>query len=199
MSFLLRLTPYVRPYWFLLLIGMGLAVVVSGTEGAIAYLVKPAMDDIFLKRDLVMLRLVPLALLGVYLLKGAARYGQSYLMAAVGERVIAKIRLDLYAHLQKLSLSFFSDLHSAELMSRLVNDVNRLARFSSQALVMAFRQVVTIVALLTVMFVREWLLTLFAIVAFPMVAVMVRAIGQKLYKINKRAQEKAAEMNVLLQ
>ena len=199
MRTLLRLVPYIKPYWSLLLVGMGLAIMVSGMEGAIAYLVKPAMDDIFLKRDLVMLRLVPLAILLVYVIKGAARYGQSYLMATVGERVIAKIRFDLYSHLQKLSLSFFSDLHSGELMSRLVNDVNRLARFSSQALVMAFRQMVTVIALLAVMFVREWLLTLFAIVAFPMVGVIVRVIGRQLYKINKRAQEKAAEMNVLLQ
>ncbi|HLC42010.1 MAG TPA: ABC transporter transmembrane domain-containing protein, partial [Methylomirabilota bacterium] len=161
MKVLLRLMPYIKPYWLLLLVGMGLAVVVSGMEGAIAYLVKPAMDDIFLKRDLLMLTLVPVALLLVYIIKGAARYGQSYLMATVGERVIATIRFDLYSHLQKLSLSFFSDQHSGELMSRLMNDVNRLARFSSQALVMAFRQMVTVVALLAVMFIREWLLTLF--------------------------------------
>ena len=199
MKVLLRLMPYIKPYWLLLLVGMGLAVVVSGMEGAIAYLVKPAMDDIFLKRDLLMLTLVPVALLLVYIIKGAARYGQSYLMATVGERVIATIRFDLYSHLQKLSLSFFSDQHSGELMSRLMNDVNRLARFSSQALVMAFRQMVTVVALLAVMFIREWLLTLFAIVAFPMVGVTVRVIGRRLYKINKRAQEKTAEMNVLLQ
>ena len=199
MKTLFRLMPYVKPYWLLLLIGMGLATLVSGMEGAIAYLVKPAMDDIFLKKDLVMLQFVPLALLLVYIVKGAARYGQSYLMASVGERVIAKIRFDLYSHLQKLSLSFFADLHTAELMSRLMNDVNRLARFSSQALVMAFRQIVTIVALLAVMFVRDWLLTLFAIVAFPMVAVTMRVIGRQLYKINKRAQEKSAEMNILLQ
>ena len=199
MRLLYRLSPYVRPYWVLLLVGMGLATLVSAMEGAIAYLVKPAMDDIFLKRDLMMLKLVPLALLAVYVIKGACRYGQSYLMASVGEKVIAKIRFDLYAHIQRLSLSFFSDLHSAELMSRLINDVGRLARFSSTALVMAFRQVITIVALLTVMLIREWVLTILAIIAFPLVGLTVRMIGRRLYKINKSAQEKAAEMNIRLQ
>jgi subfamily B ATP-binding cassette protein MsbA len=180
-------------------VGSLLALVVSAMDGAIAWLVKPAMDEIFVKRDLVMLKLLPLALLLVYLAKGAGRYGQSYLMAWVGERVIARIRRDVYAHIQGMPLAFFSDLHSAELMSRVINDVNRLARLSSQVLVMAVRQVGTVLALLAVMVAREWVLTLIAIVVFPFVGVAVRSIGRKLYKINRRAQEKLAELNVMLQ
>ncbi len=196
---LLRLVPYLRPYWHLLVLGGLLAIVVSSAEGLIAWLVKPAMDDIFLKRDLRMLKLIPLALLGAYLLKGTGRFGQSYLMASVGERVIARIRRELYAHIQSMPLSFFSSLHSAELMSRVVTDVNRLARLCSTVLVMAVRQVTTIIALLVVMFLREWLLTLIAIAVFPAVGATVRLIGRKLYKINKRSQEKIAELNVVLQ
>jgi len=101
---LLRLWPYLRPYLHWLVIGSALAVVVSSAEGFIAWLVKPALDDIFLKRDLVMLKLIPLMLLGAYIVKGMGRYGQSYLMAAVGERVIARIRRELYRHIQGMSL-----------------------------------------------------------------------------------------------
>jgi subfamily B ATP-binding cassette protein MsbA len=194
-----RLWTYLRPYLGWLLAGAVLALIVSAMDGAIAWLVKPAMDDIFIRRDMLMLKLLPFALLGIYVIKGIARYLQSYLMAAVGERVIARLRRDLYTHIQSMPLSYFSDLHSAELMSRVVNDVGRLARLSSQALVMAIRQVGTIVALAAVMFVREWILALLALVAFPFVAVLVRVIGRKLYKINKRAQEKIAELNVILQ
>jgi len=157
------------------------------------------MDDIFLKRDLLMLKLLPLALLGAYVLKGAGRFGQSYLMASVGERVIARIRRELYAHIQGMPLSFFASLHSAELMSRVVTDVNRMARLSSTVMVMAVRQLGTIVALLVVMFAREWVLTLIAVAVFPAAGVAVRAIGKKLYKINKRSQQKIAELNVVLQ
>src|SRR5215471_4997162 len=196
---LYRLVPYLRPYWHVLLLGGVLALVVSGSEGLIAWLVKPAMDDIFLKRDLLMLKLLPLALLGAYVLKGAGRFGQSYLMASVGERVIARIRRELYAHIQGMPLSFFASLHSAELMSRVVTDVNRMARLSSTVMVMAVRQLGTIVALLVVMFAREWVLTLIAVAVFPAAGVAVRAIGKKLYKINKRSQQKIAELNVVLQ
>ena len=193
-----RLLPLMRPYVPVLLAGAVLAVVVAATEGAIAWLVKPAMDDIFIRRDATMLRVIPLLLLGAYLLKGAGRYGQSYLMASVGERVIAGLRRQLYTHIQQMPLSFFADLHSAELMSRIVTDVNRLARVSSTVLVMSLRQVLMIVALLSVMVVREWRLALIAVVVFPFVGLAVRSIGRRLYRINKRSQEKVAELNVLL-
>jgi subfamily B ATP-binding cassette protein MsbA len=194
-----RLLPYLRPYWPVLLAGGLLALLVSSAEAFIAWLVKPAMDDIFLKRDVTMLKLIPLALLGAYLAKGIGRFGQSYLMASVGERVIARIRGELYAHIQSMPLAFFASLHSAELMTRVVTDVNRLARLSSTVLVMAVRHVGTIVALLIVMFLREWLLTVIAIAVFPLVGLTIRAIGRKLYKINKRTQQKIAELNVVLQ
>jgi subfamily B ATP-binding cassette protein MsbA len=194
-----RLFAYLRPYWHWLLIGMVLALAVSAMDGAIAWLVKPAMDDIFIRRDMLMLKLLPFALLGVYVAKGVGRYLQSYLMASVGERVIARIRRDLYTHIQGMPLAFFADLHSAELMSRVVNDVGRLARLSSSVLVMAIRQVGTIVALVAVMLLREWILALIALAVFPFVGLTVRAIGRKLYKINQRAQEKIAELTVILQ
>jgi ATP-binding cassette, subfamily B, bacterial MsbA len=196
---LARLLPYLRPYWRVLTLGGALAMVVSGAEAFIAWLVKPAMDEIFLKRDTTMLWLIPLVLLGAYIVKGVGRFGQSYLMASVGERVIARIRRELYAHIQSMPLSFFASLHSAELMTRVVTDVNRLARLSSTVLVMAVRHLSTVGALLVVMFLREWVLAVIAIAVFPVVGLAVRLIGRKLYKINKRVQQKIAELNVVLQ
>ena len=193
-----RLLGYLRPHVPALVVGTVLAIVVAAMEGAIAWLVKPAMDDVFIRRDVAMLRLIPLLFLGAYVFKGVARYGQSYLMAAVGERVIATLRRDLYMHIQRMPLSFFTSRHSAELMSRIVTDVNRLARLSSTVLVMTIRQAVMVVALAAVMFVRDWRLALIALVVFPFVGVAVRAIGRKLYRINKRAQQKVGELNVLL-
>ncbi len=193
-----RLVPYVRPHLPALAVGAGLALVVAAMEGAIAWLVKPAMDEIFIRKDARMLTLVPLALLGAYLVKGAARYGQSSLMAAVGERVVARLRRDLYRHLQDMPLSFFTARHSGDLMARLLTDVTRLSRVSSSVLVMGVRQVGTVVALLAVMLAREWVLALCALVAFPVIALILRRIGRRLYRLNRRAQERVAELAVLL-
>jgi subfamily B ATP-binding cassette protein MsbA len=193
-----RLLAYLRPHVPALIVGTVLAIVVAAMEGSIAWLVKPAMDDVFIRRDERMLKLIPLLFLAAYIAKGLARYGQSYLMASIGERVIARLRRNLYAHLQRMSLSFFTSRHTAELMSRVVTDVNRLARLSSTVLVMTIRQMVMVVALATVMFVRDWRLAVIALVVFPFVGVAVRAIGRRLYRINKRSQQKVAELNVLL-
>src|SRR5437773_6365472 len=97
-----------------------------------------------------------------------------------------------------MPLSFFAGVHSADLMSRVLTDVSRLSRISSGLLVMAVRQAGTIVALLVVMFTREWVLTTCALVAFPFIALIVRIVGRRLYKINKRAQERVAQLAVLL-
>jgi subfamily B ATP-binding cassette protein MsbA len=194
-----RLLPYVRPYWSWLVAGGLLAIVVSGADGLIAWLVKPAMDEIFIQRDLTMLKLLPLVILAVYVAKGLGRYGQSYLMASVGERVIAALRQDLYAHIQAMPLAFVQSRHSADLMSRVVVDANRLARLSSEVLVMAFRQVCTVVALLVVMFTQEPRLTLLALLAFPLVGLTIRAMGQRLYSINRRTQEQISALTTVLQ
>ena len=194
-----RLAPYVRPYWSWLLGGTLLALVVSAMDGLIAWLVRPTMDEIFIRRDLTMLKLLPLLILGVYLAKGAGRYGQSYLMASVGERVIAAIRRDLYAHIQAMPLAFFTNRHSADLMARVVVDAGRLARLASEALVMAFRQVATVVALAVVMFLQEPSLTFLALIAFPLVGLAIRAMGKKLYRINRRTQEQISALTTLLQ
>jgi subfamily B ATP-binding cassette protein MsbA len=194
-----RLLPYVRPYWSWLVVGGALALVVSAADGLIAWLVKPAMDEIFVRRDARMLAALPLGVLAVYVAKGLGRYGQSYLMAVVGERVIAALRRDLYVHLQTMPLAFFQGRHSTDLMARIVVDAGRLARLASEVLVMAFRQIATVAALVVVMVVQEWRLTLLALVAFPLVGLTVRAMGGRLHGINRRSQEEIAALTTLLQ
>jgi len=194
-----RLLRYAEPYWGRILVAMGLALAISGLEGATAWMVKPLLDEVFLNKDLFMLQVLPFALIAVYFLKGSARYGQASLMAQVGQRVVMRLREEVYTHLQGMPLSFFNNRASAELMSRLMEDVNRLARISSQAPALAIRQVFTLCALLVVVFTREWRLAAIALVVFPLIALALVKIGKKLHGINKRGQEKIAELNVVVQ
>lgn len=151
-----RLLQYAKPYWGRIAVAMVLALAISGLEGAIAWLVKPLLDDVFLRKDLFMLQILPFAFIAVFFLKESSRFGQSYLMAQVGQRVVMRLREQVYDHLQGMSLSFFNSRATGELMSRLTNDVSRLARVSSQAPALAVRQVFTFFVLLGVIFSREW-------------------------------------------
>ena len=198
-TLLRRLLRYLKPHRMTLVAGVLFALMTAGAGGLIAWLVKPVMDDVFVKRDLLMLKLVPLALLGAYMLKGIGSYGGSYLMASVGERVIAELRRELYAHIQDMPLAFFTSLHSGELRARVVNDVGRIARLASLLLVDTVRRLGTIIALLVVMFSREWVLALIATAVFPAAGVVIWALGRRLYRINRHAQQRIGELFVLLQ
>jgi subfamily B ATP-binding cassette protein MsbA len=194
-----RLFPYVRVYWARIVAAMGLALVISGLEALTAWLVKPLLDDVFLNKDLFMLKVLPFALIGVYFVKGGARYGQAYLMAQVGQRVVRRLRQEVYEHLQGMSQSFFSNRASAELLSRLTHDVGRLSRMSSQDPSLAIREVFTLLMLLVVVFAREWRLATIALVVFPLIALALVRIGKRLQAINKRGQENIAELSVMIQ
>jgi len=194
-----RLAPYLKPHISTLFAGGLLAIVAGLMEGATAWLVKPAMDEIFVSRNVTMLKVIPLAIVGAYVVKGFASYLQWSLMASVGQRVVAQLRRDLYVHLQSMPLAFFTGTHSAELVSRVLTDVARLARLSSTVLVQAVRHAGTIVALVAVMLAREPVLTIIALVVFPLLALVVQVIGRRLYRINKREQEQLAELAVFLQ
>jgi ATP-binding cassette, subfamily B, bacterial MsbA len=198
-TLLRRLLRYLKPHRMTLVAGVLFALLTAAAGGLIAWLVKPVMDDVFVKRDLLMLKLVPLALLGAYVLKGIGSYAGSYLMASVGERVIAELRRELYAHIQGMPLAFFTSIHSGELRARVVNDVGRIARLASLLLVDTVRRLGTIIALLVVMWSREWVLALMATVVLPAAGIVIWALGRKLYRINRRAQQRIGELFVLLQ
>ena len=194
-----RLLEYAKPYWLKLAIGISLAVVVSASTGAVAWLVKPALDEVFLKKDLTMLTLLPFAILIVFFIKGISSYSQSYLMRDVGQRVVKNIRDRLYEHIQTMPLSFFHKNPSAVLMSRITNDVGMLASGSSGVIADLVREAFTFFALAGVMFYRDWKLSLLAFVIFPWALIPMKKIGKRLRKLGRKSREKMAEINKVIQ
>ncbi len=175
---LLRLVPYLKAHSRTVGAGALCALAAGGLGGAIAWLVKPVMDGIFISRDVTMLKLIPLAILGVSVIKGAAGYGEGYFIAAASERAVARLRREVYAHIQGMPISFFISRHSGELQARVVTDVNRVARLFSYLVVDTVRRSGTIVAVVVVMFARSPVLALIAIITFPALALAVWALGR---------------------
>jgi subfamily B ATP-binding cassette protein MsbA len=194
-----RLLRYVKPYWGLIALSLFLALLVSGADGAIAWMVKPIMDDIFVNKNRELLLLIPFGVILLYLIKGISRFGQAYIMRYVGQGVIMQLRNDLYEHIQFMSLSFFHSIPSAVLMSRITNDVTKLSRISSRVIADFFRQVFTVIVLLAVIFFREWRLASIYFLILPVVIWPIRKVGKRLRKLSRRDQEKLAELNTILQ
>ncbi|HZD55001.1 MAG TPA: ABC transporter transmembrane domain-containing protein, partial [Candidatus Aquicultoraceae bacterium] len=163
-----RMLRYVRPYAARLAFAMVCMIVVSSFRGAIAFLVKPALDDIFINKDAGRLKVIPLLVLGVYLLKGAFEFAQGYLMSGVGQRVIRDIRDHLYRHMQSLSLSFYMKHPTGVLMSRVTNDVGLMQGAVTEAVTGLIKDAFSALFLVGVIFYRDWKLALVALVAFPL-------------------------------
>lgn len=199
MSIKKRLLSYTKPYLGRLIAGILLAIVVSAATGAAAWIVKPVMDDIFLSKDTTLLKILPIGFILIYTIKGLARYGQSYLMRSIGQKIITRIRNELYEHIQKMPLSFFHNTPSAILMSRITNDVTMLGHVSSQVVADFFRQSFTFFILLGLTFYREWKLATIAVVVFPFIGIFIVSIGRKLRVLSRKNQEKMADLNIILQ
>ena len=106
------------------LVAMLCSVLVSLTTAASAWLLKPAIDDVFISKDVAMLKLFPLLIIGLFVLRGIGIYGQEYMMSYVGQDIIRRLRNGLYDCIQELPLSFFQEEKTGVLMSRITNDVN---------------------------------------------------------------------------
>jgi len=194
-----RMLAYVRPYRMRLLLAMLFMIVVSSFRGAIAFLVKPAMDDIFINKDVTRLAIIPALVLGAYLIKGVCEFAQSYLMKGVGERVIRDIRDNLYRHMQSLSLSFYMKHPTGVLMSRVTNDVGLMQGAVTEAATGLIKDVFSALFLVGVVFYRDWKLALVALVAFPLAIWPIVKFGQKLRRTSIQSQEVTGGLSSHLQ
>ena len=178
---------HVRPHLGrLLLAGLCMAVA-AGATAALAYLMEPVLDRIFLEKDRELLVIVPVAVIVITLIRGAATYGQAVLMAFVGQRVIADLQSRVFAHILRFDLAFFQDTASGKLVSRLTNDVNMMRNAVANALTGMVRDSLTLLFLIGVMFEKDWKLALIACVVFPIAIYPIARIGRRMRKVSTSA------------
>jgi len=173
--------------------------VVGATTSALAFLVKPALDGIFLNKNASMLKWIPIVIIVIYFLKGACSYGQTILMSFIGQRVVTDLRSDLYNHIQKQSLSFFNKNPTGILMSRITNDVNLIQGAVSEAVTSLFKDSFTLLGLVFVIFYRDWQLALIAIVVFPLTIYPIARFGKRMRKVATSTQITMGSLTSLLQ
>jgi len=198
MKYYLRILSYAKPYWFRIAIALITAQVVAATDGALAWLVKPMMDRIFVEKNAEVLKLIPLAIIGLYAVKGIGRYIQNYLMRYANLRMIMDLRTDIFRHFQRMSLTFYKDRSTGELMSRITSDVGAIRNANVGLVKNLFRQVFTLLVLMVVLFTRDWQLALMACVTVPPSGILIDRLGRKIKRLTQESQEKQADLSTLL-
>jgi subfamily B ATP-binding cassette protein MsbA len=198
MSLYRRLLDLVKPYRVKLAFAMICMLFVSLLTAAQAFLVQPALDDVFLKKDLKILFLLPIAIILLFFIKGIFDYGQAYLMNFVGLRIVADMREKLYNHLQNLSLSFFTKTPTGILISRITNDVNLIQGAVSNAITGLLKDAFTIVGLIGVIFYRNWKLAIIAFIIFPLAIIPIKEFGKRLRKFSRKSQQRMGSITAFL-
>jgi ATP-binding cassette, subfamily B, bacterial MsbA len=192
------LTDHLRPHaaWAVAgILTMGLA---AAATAANAWLMEPVLDDVFVRRDVTMLYLVPAAVVLAALAKGGATYAQAMIMTRIGQRIIADLQIQLFGHLMRADLSFFHDTPTGSLISRFTNDVAMLRGAVTQALTGIAKDMLTVVFLVALMFYQDWRLAILAFFVFPVAILPIVKIGKRMRKVSTNTQAEIGTLATLL-
>ncbi len=214
MNIYLRLLKYLRPYWSRLAAAVVCMVFFALTNGALAYLLGPAIKMLFtgdskegvsvIPFDLVtippdkMSFAVPLAIIVIAVVKGLSSYGNTYYMGYVGQKVISDLRRDLYGHILRLPLGYFTSNPTGTLTSRLTSDVNMLQKTTAAALTNALKQLFSLLVLVGIIVGMDWKLAVIAFIVFPVAVYPALRLGRKMKSVSKKGQATMGAMTSLL-
>jgi subfamily B ATP-binding cassette protein MsbA len=172
--------------------------IVALTTAGTALLVRPILDDIFMSKMANMLWPLTAGIIALYVLKGWSSYVQAYKMKKIGQAVVRDIRNDLFAHLQKLSLSFYHKHSTGSIISRFVNDILLVQESVTMALASLLRDSLTILCLVGVIFYRDWRLAIIAVVVLPAALYPITRFGRTSRRVGKKSQVQMGALSSIL-
>ncbi len=193
-----RVWAFARPYQLRVVGLLFTILLISGISLISPLLYRDLIDNAIPNGDRTRLGWLAVGMVGIPLLNGVIGVWQRHLNSQIGEGVIYDLRRALYAHMQRMSLRFFTQTRTGELMSRLNNDVVGAQRAISDTLVTIISNVVTLVATLAIMLTLEWRLTLLGVAILPLFVLPARRIGRILRDLRRQAMEYNAEMNAAM-
>ena len=194
-----RLLRLANPYYVRFTLAMICMIIAGALQSSLAVLVKPVLDDIFLNKNPATLKWIPLAVIGIFLVKGICNYGQTILMSFIGLRIVTNMRNKLYEQIQKQSLSFFTNHPTGILMSRITNDVVSIQSASSEAITSLIKDTVTLISLIAVIFYTDWKLAIIAMIVFPLTIYPISRLGKKMRSVATSTQITMGTLSSLLQ
>lgn len=183
------LREHMYPYRYLFAFALFFMLLAALANGAIPFVLKPIFDDIFLGRNEDLLFIISLSVFGAFALRGFASFGESVLMATIGQRIVCDLQNRLFSHLMKSDLSFFNRHQSGELISRLTNDISVLRFSVSTAVVGIGKDAVSLFVMVFIMFYRDWMLASIAFVLLPSVILPISKISRRMRKVTYNTQD----------
>ena len=189
---------YIRNHTGKLVVAAICMAIVAATTAGNAWLMEPVLDDVFLNRDRTMLLIIPIVILAIAITKGVATYFQAYLMSVVGQRIIAEVQIELFAHLMRADLAYFNNTATGRLISNFLNDVNLLREALTKALTGIAKDSLMVIALSGVLFYQDWRLAIVTCFVFPLAILPIRKLGKRMRKASAQNQERTGEFATLL-
>ncbi|MAT98671.1 MAG: ABC transporter ATP-binding protein [Anaerolineaceae bacterium] len=188
-----RLLKYVRPYRKQMIFSITLLLFSTLLGLVLPLVVQNLVDVVLIDKNLTRLNQLAIGLFVVFILQALFSFGHRLTLAFVGEKVIATIRVQIYTHLQSLSLKYFADHRTGEVVSRLTNDVSLLQTAVTDNMVALLRQAITLVGAAVLLFWLNWRLTLIILTGIPIISLTMVALGRQIRKAAKAVQDALAE------
>ena len=183
--------------WKIILSGI-FSLVVAGATSGIAYLLDPAIKKIFVEKDQTLILIIPGLIILAFFAKGVSLYLARHLMISVGNDIKKDMQDDMLSSLINADTIVIDDKHSGKYLNHVLNDTSHIVNLVSTTILNAFKDSLTLVGLLFVMFYQNWKLSLIAIMMIPLATLAAKSLGKRIGKVTTEAQEKSGEVTQYL-
>ncbi|MBI5699424.1 ABC transporter ATP-binding protein [Candidatus Saganbacteria bacterium] len=198
MKLYLRLLEYLKPYK-IQIFWAALSMLILSVANILLIPLIGKLSEAIGNRDFGLLNLVVIGAVSIYFLRGLSMYGQGYLMAYAGHRLVTDLRKQLYRHLQDLSLDFFAKWRTGEVISRVMNDINVVQNATISAITEILPNLITLLGVLGYLFYLNWRLTLITLIVIPLLSFVIKIFGREMREVSRESQKKQADIASLLQ
>ena len=182
---------YTKKYLKQILLAIFFSLLVAGSTSSIAWLLDPAIDKIFIQKDQSLLMLIPFLIILAFTTKGVSLYFAKVMMINVAEEIKKKLQIDMLSTLISADTQSIDEKHSGKFISNLTYDVLHITNLLSNGILNLFKDSLTLIGLLVVMFLQNWKLSLIAIILIPIASTAARSLGKRMGKVTTQAQEKS--------
>ena len=189
---------YTRKHLKKILLALLLSVAVAGSTSSIAYLLDPAIKQIFIKKDQTLIIIIPILIVVAFAVKGLSLYIAKVIMIGVSEEVRKDVQVNMLDKLIDADTKLIDNKHSGKFISNLTNDVGLLTNLISTVILNIFKDSLTLIGLLSVMFFQNWKLSLIAIIMIPLAAIAAKSLGKRISKVSYQQMEWAGALSSYL-